>query len=343
MEGEGQGLDRRAEAHRRAGDLAAAELAWRAAACIEPVDAARWYNLGLLGQGRADEAARRYRYALALAPDLAPAHNNLGLALHALGDMPGARAAFADAIARMPEFFQALDRARATPAADARVSRPVRRDDPRLERYGHAYPLGPARWDFVRLRWWSRIFEYRWMIDALVRHFANDLRGRTLVDLGCGYEHPGAHMLADLGAARVLATDLADRIELYERCPAANLAYRRHDMTRPLAERFDAVVCISVLEHLPLADQATALGHLADAVAPGGALVMTFDMPGFEHDTPLDLYRRTLRARGLRFDEVEVPAAERLTSRNGPVAISGFPEVGLVELEVYRLFATRPG
>jgi SAM-dependent methyltransferase len=342
MEAQGQGLDRRAEAHRRAGDFEAAERAWRAALAVEPADAARWYNLGLLAQTRPNESAERYRRALALAPDLAPAHNNLGLALKALGDEPGARAAFGGAVARMPEFFTALEHARAAPAADALVSRHVRRGDPRLERYGHAYALGPARWDFIRLGWWSRIFEYRWIVDALVTHFADRLAGRTIVDLGCGYEHPGAHILADLGAGHVLATDLADRIELYDRCPAPNLAYRRHDMTQPLGRRFDAVVCISVLEHLPLADQAAALGHLADAVSPGGALLMTFDMPGFEHDTPLDLYRATLRRRGLAFTEAEVPADERLTSRNGPVAIPGFPEVGRAELEVYRLFAVRP-
>ena len=41
----------------------------------------------LLAQGRPDDAAQCYRRALALKPELAEAHNNLGIVLAAQGDL----------------------------------------------------------------------------------------------------------------------------------------------------------------------------------------------------------------------------------------------------------------
>src|SRR3954451_8826889 len=51
-------------------------------------NAARIHNdlaIALQGLQRQDEAVRHYREAVALAPELVEAHNNLGNALHALG------------------------------------------------------------------------------------------------------------------------------------------------------------------------------------------------------------------------------------------------------------------
>ena len=71
--------------------------------------------------------------------------------------------------------------------------------------------------------------------------------------------------------------------------------------------------------------------------------MLTFDMPGFEWDTDLDMYRHILRQREFDFIEVEVPFWHRLTSRNGPVPFAGWESLGRLELECYRLLAWHTG
>ncbi len=60
-----------------------------------------------LQQSKPLEAERHYRAALALAPDYAPAHNNLARVLHACGRVPEARAHLRQALRAQPDLFQA--------------------------------------------------------------------------------------------------------------------------------------------------------------------------------------------------------------------------------------------
>ena len=57
------------------------------AVALSPEDAAAHNNLGITRQecGRLEEAEASYREAIALKPDFAEAHYNLGVALQALG------------------------------------------------------------------------------------------------------------------------------------------------------------------------------------------------------------------------------------------------------------------
>jgi len=71
--------------------------------------------------------------------------------------------------------------------------------------------------------------------------------------------------------------------------------------------------------------------------------LLTFDIPGFEWDTDLDMYRHILRQREFDFIEVEVAEEQRVTSRNGPVAYAGWESLGRLELECYRLLAWHIG
>ena len=66
-------------------------------------------NLGnvLLSQGKLDEAAARYEHALALRPDYAEAHNNLGIILWQQGKLDEAAARYEQALALRPDYADA--------------------------------------------------------------------------------------------------------------------------------------------------------------------------------------------------------------------------------------------
>jgi tetratricopeptide (TPR) repeat protein len=83
---------------------------WRAALALRPDSAAAHNNLGAVlrdGKKDLDSAIREYRRALDLDPKYTPAHNNLGLALCAKQDLDGAIVAFRQAIALAPKLAPA--------------------------------------------------------------------------------------------------------------------------------------------------------------------------------------------------------------------------------------------
>lgn len=74
-------------AFERAGFRPAAEIAWRAHLARWPRSVLGWFALGNLahGKGRAQEAERAFREAIAVDPSFVPALNNLALTLEGLG------------------------------------------------------------------------------------------------------------------------------------------------------------------------------------------------------------------------------------------------------------------
>ena len=128
---------------------------------------------------------------------------------------------------------------------------------------------GPARLGFIR--------------DALMRHFdrpsggLKPLAGLTILDVGCGgglVSEP----LARLGATVTGIDPTTDSISVARRhAEGQGLAidYRTASVEQLVAngERFDAVVCMEVIEHVP--DPAAFVKSLGQLVRPGGAIVMS--------------------------------------------------------------------
>lgn len=128
---------------------------------------------------------------------------------------------------------------------------------------------GPARLGFIR--------------EALMRHFdrpsggLKPLAGLTILDVGCGgglVSEP----LARLGATVTGIDPTTDSIAVARRhAEGQGLAidYRTASVEQLVAngERFDAVVCMEVIEHVP--DPAAFVKSLGQLVRPGGAIVMS--------------------------------------------------------------------
>ncbi len=91
--------------YHQAGDLARAEQLYRQVVHSDAAQADVWYLLGLVcqAQNRPAEAVGHYRQALRLKPELAAAHNSLGIALARGGDLAGAAASFRRAVQLRPD------------------------------------------------------------------------------------------------------------------------------------------------------------------------------------------------------------------------------------------------
>ncbi len=92
-----------------AGRFAEAAAAYRKILALRPDSAKAHHNLGnvLLRQGVLEEAAVQYERALALNPRLFPAHNELGCVLQQQGKVDQAAASFSQALALNPQYVQA--------------------------------------------------------------------------------------------------------------------------------------------------------------------------------------------------------------------------------------------
>src|SRR6266571_1480479 len=144
--------------------------------------------------------------------------------------------------------FPAYDR-QSEPGRRIAESRYVRCDDPIILTY-HCGSTLPQQhfWDFRELQWWSRIFEYRWLMDVVRTFFIPGIETKTALDAGCGMEHPTCFMLAELGFGRVVAQDFSERHELIEQIHLPNLEYYCADMCATIPCQADLVCCLLLVK-----------------------------------------------------------------------------------------------
>lgn len=127
--------------------------------------------------------------------------------------------------------------------------------------------LNPARLSYLRAR-----IDEAWDLDPRGRH---PLEGKRALDVGCGaglLSEP----LARLGAT-VIGLDAAPENIAAARHHAAGqglaIDYRAGSVESLSGERFDLVVSMEVVEHVT--DPAAFIAGLANALAPGGLLILS--------------------------------------------------------------------
>ena len=100
-----------------------------------------------------------------------------------------------------------------------------------------------------------------------------DLRGRTVLEVGCGYGR-WSRRLRDAGAD-VLALDTSADAIATDRAAIPGVRFEVADITAFEAEprAFDIVVSVTVLQHLPFPTQGQAIAKLVRALRPCGYLV----------------------------------------------------------------------
>ncbi len=163
-------------------------------------------------------------------------------------------------------------------------------DDPRLEALRDECLRECEAFDGRAHLDWSRQWEYPWVLSQLPA----DGAGRRILDAGCGYRF-FSPMLARRGY-RVEGCDIDARIgpQLDEIAARDDLAieFTPQDLTRLTYPDgcFDFACCVSVLEHT--ADPGAVARELARCLAPGGTLLVTFDVSvDGDRDIPLPAAR----------------------------------------------------
>lgn len=193
-------------------------------------------------------------------------------------------------------------------------------------------------WDFVSLRWWSRMYEYQWVFN-LCRERYREIGKYRVVDIGTGGSHPGVFILKSVGFGQVTGTDMIPEDEWrFGSFMEDGLRYRQSDICVERIGEFDLVVCISMLEHLEPGLQEVALRNMLGQVASGGGLALTFDVPGYDYATDLVMYKDVIRSEGFQFFEVENTQPLVTTLRNRVFAPE---ELQDKNMQCYRLFAWR--
>ena len=122
---------------------------------------------------------------------------------------------------------------------------------------------------------WKDEASQRLRFEVLLRHL--DLSGSpTLLDVGCGNGELLRLIDARWPGRRLSGVDLSQSVVEQNRQALPSMEFFRADLTKPddaLPAGFDVVVCTEVIEHLD--DSALAVKRLAEAVKPGGHVIIT--------------------------------------------------------------------
>jgi tetratricopeptide (TPR) repeat protein len=189
--------------HHRAGRIADAVAGYKRALALEPDYADAHNNLGiaLAAQGRMDDAVAHFKRAIALKPDYADAHQNLGLALAAQGRVDDAVVHFERAVALKPDYADAHHNLGIARAAQGRI-------DDAVAHYERALELKPNYADAHNNLGAARAAQGR-IDDAIARY-------ERALELKPNYAD--AHN--NLGAARAAQGRMDDAMAHYERALA---------------------------------------------------------------------------------------------------------------------------
>lgn len=154
----------------------------------------------------------------------------------------------------------------------------------KLERFaamGNVPATLPEITEYIQVcRWPFRKLEYSFVLETLLRYLQPGMR---FLDAGSGVT-PLAHVIAQHGvhaeACDGNEREMKELIQLQpEKIYGTPVTYSVQDLTRmqfPDAS-FDAISCVSVLEHIPSPYDQVALRELQRILRPGGVLILTVD------------------------------------------------------------------
>ncbi len=195
-----------------------------------------------------------------------------------------------------------------TRALDERSQLFAQHMEPLLQRCDAAMRAGMIPADIAEIpqylkvcRWPFRRLEYSFALDALTAHLRP---GQRFLDAGSGAT-PFAHALAELGVEAEACDGDSRLISQLQRLQpetiyGSKVRYSAQDLTAMSFsdDSFDAIACISVLEHIPAPHDKRAVGELMRILKPGGLLVFTVDFqpqaPGGGNGHATHLVRRSV-------------------------------------------------
>jgi SAM-dependent methyltransferase len=144
------------------------------------------------------------------------------------------------------------------------------------------------------------LFDMTQVFEPFYRRLAGDLPqgGGHLLDLGCGTGEPMARLFIERGW-QVTGVDFSkEMLALAERLvpqmQRVNADMRACDFP---AQRFDAVILVYSLFHIPHADHPTLFTRLFEWLRPGGRLLLTYATKHYTGQDEFDGYKEFLGRR----------------------------------------------
>jgi SAM-dependent methyltransferase len=137
-------------------------------------------------------------------------------------------------------------------------------------------------WPLDPLHTWSRQWEYPYCISCLTHWMQTQRRSESprLVDLGCGLSFLPGYL--HQAGWQVTCCDSDSRlVSVFHQAgldPTCRLDIADLTTTGYKDSEFDAVICVSVLEHLPDSICEKALAEISRILRSGGLFVLTFDI-----------------------------------------------------------------
>lgn len=188
--------------------------------------------------------------------------------------------------------------------------------------------------------WWSRPYEYQWMQDVCSSYFSS-LADKTVIDIGTGVKHPSIFILKKAGFSKVIGTEIYDVEHFrYKKYLREGTEFIKDSILHPkTTEKFDVVICISVLEHFSASDQKTAMENMIALLKPHGCVIATFDIhKGIVQTSIPPIYRDILIQNSFSFREKPLNEGDIVVkSSNSPNAA----RLTWKQLSIYRMFVWR--
>ncbi len=120
----------------------------------------------------------------------------------------------------------------------------------------------------------------KYSILPTVLKLVGDIRGKTVLDLGCGSGF-FTEALAEQWAERVIGIDnSSDQLELARKTPRNNIEYRQGDIFHMQLPKNDVIVAPFILNYAKNVDQlADLVMNLSQALGKDGKLIIVLDLP----------------------------------------------------------------
>ncbi len=195
-----------------------------------------------------------------------------------------------------------------------------------LEEYDRIYELELDHWRYRAVR--------RTLLSVLRRRArSTGAPLRRILDAGCG---PGGTTQALATLAPTIGVDLHPRALALARRRGTGPLVRASVSCLPFANAsFDAVVCVDVLYHREVGDDAEALAELARVCRPGGAVLLwlpSYDWMRSSHDRVVHTARRYSRTRLRELADGAELSLECVTYLHAPVLVAALLHKGLERL-----------
>jgi SAM-dependent methyltransferase len=113
-----------------------------------------------------------------------------------------------------------------------------------------------------------------WQYLNIVKELVKPLKKARILEVGCGDGRIADYLGEVFPESQVLGIDISEKAIGFARLMARHAQFRHSDVYE-LEEKFDCLLLVEVLEHIPCAEITTFLKKLASLLLPQGNLILT--------------------------------------------------------------------